>query len=398
LRGKKRGGILERNPNHLKETPVKKYIVELTVEQREELSHMISTGKAAARELTHARILLKADQGPHGPGYSDTEIQEALDISVGTVGRVRKRCAQAGVQEAILPQKAQRERRRLLDGKQEAYLIALVCSPSPQGSARWTLRLLATQLVELGYVETVSHETVRQVLLVNELKPWIKKQWCIPTPPDADFVYHMEDVLHVYTRPYDGKRPQVCMDEINTQLLAETRDPLPMEPGKPVRQDYEYERQGVCNIFLACEPLSGKRYTMVAAQRTKQEWAEFIRQLADDHYPTAEKIVLVMDNLNTHTLAALYEVFPVAEARRLCQRFEVHYTPKHASWLNMAEIELSALDRQCLSQRLASLEIAQQQVAAWTRRRNQQQVTIQWRFTADDASIKLKHLYPSIPD
>ncbi len=377
---------------------MKKYIVELTAEQREELSQMISTGKASARELTHARILLKADQGPYGPGWSDAQIQEALDISTGTVGRVRKRCAQSGVQEAILPQQAQRVRRRRLDGSQEAYLIALVCSAPPEGAARWTLRLLASTLVELGYVEHISHETVRQVLLANELKPWIKKQWCIPTAPDAEFVYHMEDVLQVYTRPYDPARPQVCMDEVNTQLLADTREAWPMEPGKPVREDYEYERQGVCNIFLACEPLAGKRYTMVAAQRTKQEWAQFIRQLADSYYPTADKIVLVMDNLNTHTLAALYEVFPVAEARRLCQRFEVHYTPKHASWLNMAEIELSALDRQCLSQRLSSLEMAQRQVAAWTSRRNQQQVTINWRFTAADACIKLKHLYPSIQD
>ena len=377
---------------------MKKYIVELTAAAREELSHMISTGKASARELTHARILLKADQGPDGPGWSDAQIQEALDISAATVARVRKRCATAGVQEAILPAPAQRVRRRRLDGSQEAYLIALVCSAPPEGSARWTLRLLARTLVEFGYVEHISHETVRQVLLANELKPWIKKQWCIPTAPDAEFVYHMEDVLEVYTRPYDPARPQVCMDEINTQLLSDTREPLPLEPGKPVREDYEYERQGVCNIFLACEPLAGKRYTLVAPQRTKQDWAQFMRQLADSCYPTADKIVLVMDNLNTHTLAALYEVFPVAEARRLCQRFEVHYTPKHASWLNMAEIELSALDRQCLSQRLPSLEMAQQQIAAWTSRRNQQHVTIEWRFTAADACIKLKHLYPSTQD
>jgi hypothetical protein len=356
---------------------------------------MVSNGKAAARQLTHARILLKADQGPHGPGWSDAQIQVALDISAATVGRVRKRCAQAGVQEAILPPKVQRVRRRL-DGTQEASLIALACSTPPDGLVRWTLRLLARQLVELGYVEAISHETLRQALLSNELKPWIKKQWCIPSQGDADFVYHMEDVLAVYTRPYDPACPQVCMDEVNTQLLAETQQALPMAPGKPIREDYEYERQGVCNVFLACEPLVGNRYTMVASQRTKQEWAQFMRQLADDHYPSADKIVLVMDNLNTHTLAALYEVFPVAEARRLCQRFEVHYTPKHASWLNMAEIELSVLDRQCLSQRLASLEIATQQVAAWTTRRNQQQGTIQWRFTAEDASIKLKHLYPSI--
>ncbi|HEY1353645.1 MAG TPA: IS630 family transposase [Ktedonobacteraceae bacterium] len=377
---------------------MKKYIVELTGEQREELSHMISTGQAAARELTHARILLKADQGPYGPNWSDAKISEALEVSPGTVARVRKRCAERGVQEAILPAKASAIRQRRLDGHQEAYLIALACSAPPDGCVRWTLRMLAEQLVELGSVETVSHETVRQVLLANELKPWIKKQWCIPTQPDAEFVYHMEDVLSVYTRPYDPRYPQVCMDEINTQLLAETRDPLPMEPGKPKREDYEYERQGVCNIFLACEPLAGQRYTMVAAQRTKQEWAEFICRLSDEYYPQAEKIILVMDNLNTHTLAALYEVFPVAEARRLAQRFEVHYTPKHASWLNMAEIELSVLDRQCLSQRLASLEIATQQVAAWTARRNQAAVTIYWRFTAEDASIKLKHLYPSVQD
>ena len=377
---------------------MKKYIVELTAQQREELSHMISTGKTAARELTHARILLKADQGPHGPGYSDSEIQEALEVSLSTVQRVRKGCAQQGVQEAIAPQAIQRARRRRLDGTQEAYLIALACSAPPDGQQRWTLRLLASTLVELGYVETISHETVRQVLLANELKPWIKQQWCLSTQADAEFVYHMEDVLEVYTRAYDPRRPQVCMDEINTQLLADTRDPLPMEPGQPLRQDYEYERKGVCNVFLACEPLAGHRSTMVAASRTKAEWAEFIRRLSDESYPEAEKIVLVMDNLNTHTLAALYEVFPVAEARRLCQRFEVHYTPKHASWLNMAEIELSALDRQCLSQRLPSLEVAQAQVAAWTARRNQQHVIIDWRFTAEDASIKLKHLYPSLKD
>lgn len=377
---------------------MKKYIVKLTPEQREELSCMISTGKAAARELTHARILLKADQGPDGAGWSDAKIQEALEISQPTVARVRKRCAERGVQEAILPQAAQCVRSRRLNGAQEAYLIALACSKSPAGTVRWTLRMLANQMVELGYVETLSHETVRQVLAANELKPWIKKQWCIPKPTDAEFVFHMEDVLEVYTRPYNPMRPQICMDEANTQLLADTREPLAMEPGKAACEDYEYERQGVCNIFLACEPLTGQRFTMVAPHRTKQEWAEFIRRLSDEGYPTAEQIVLVMDNLNTHTLAALYEVFPPAEARRLCRRFEVHYTPKHGSWLNMAEIELSILDRQCLSQRLSSFEIAQQQIDAWTTRRNHASTAIDWRFTAEDASIKLKHLYPSIQD
>ncbi|GCE51482.1 homeodomain-containing protein [Thermosporothrix hazakensis] len=193
---------------------MKKYVVELTAAQREELLHMISTGTAAARELTHARLLLKADQGPHGPAWSDAQIGEALEISVATVARVRKRCAERGVQEAILPAKASAMRTRRLDGSQEAYLIALACSAPPDGCVRWTLRLLANQLMELGYVEAISHETVRQVLLANELKPWIKKQWCIPTAPDAEFIYHMEDVLEVYTRPHDPARPLVCMTRL----------------------------------------------------------------------------------------------------------------------------------------------------------------------------------------
>ena len=262
---------------------MKKYIVELTKEQREELSQMIATGKASARQLTHARLLLKADQGSDGPAWSDARIAEALEVSTSMVSSVRKRCAQRGIQEAILPAKAQRVRSRRLDGTHEAYLIALACSAPPDGSVRWTLRLLATRLVELGYVETVSHETVRQVLNTFEIKPWIKKQWCIPTAPDAEFVFHMEDILEVYKRPYDPARPLVCMDEINTQLLADTRDPLPMEPGKTRCDDYEYERHGVCNVFLACEPLIGRRETMTAPHRTKQDWAEFVRRLAESH-------------------------------------------------------------------------------------------------------------------
>jgi transposase len=206
----------------------------------------------------------------------------------------------------------------------------------------------------------------------------------------------MEDVLAVYVRPYDSRYPQVCMDEISKQLLAETQEPLPMEPGHPERQDYEYERHGVCNIFLACEPLSGKRYTQVTTQRTKVDWARFIQELVDVHYPHAEKIVVVMDNLNTHTPAALYEVFPPAEARRLVEKLELHYTPKHGSWLNMAEIELSVLSQHPLSQRISTQAELQRQVEAWQQRRNQQAVTVNWRFTTEDARIKLKHLYPSI--
>lgn len=204
----------------------------------------------------------------------------------------------------------------------------------------------------------------------------------------------MEDVLRVYQRPYDVRFPQVCLDETSKQLLAQTREPLAMQPGKPARSDYEYERKGTCSLFLACGPLSGRRFIQVCSQRTRQDWASFIQWLLDEQYPQAEKVILVMDNLNTHTIGSLYETFPPEEAERLCLRLEIHSTPKHASWLNMAEIELSALGRQCLDRRLASLEEVQREVAAWQNERNQARVTIDWRFTTADARIKLKRLYP----
>jgi hypothetical protein len=208
----------------------------------------------------------------------------------------------------------------------------------------------------------------------------------------------MEDVLAVYKRPYDPRRPQVCLDEASKQLLKDKRERLPMRPGNPEHYDSEYEREGVCSIFLASEPLAGRRYLEVREQRTRKDWAEFVRELIEEHYPDAEKIVLVMDNLNTPSPASFYEAFEPAEAWRLSQKLEIYYTPTHGSWLNMAEIELSVLARQCLAERMASIQQVQEQVDAWQQQRNQAQATINWRFTAEDASIKLKHLYPSISD
>ncbi len=205
----------------------------------------------------------------------------------------------------------------------------------------------------------------------------------------------MEDVLSVYQRPYDARFPQVCLDEVSKQLLAEVRDPLPAQPGAVAKQDSEYQREGVRHLFLACEPLTGWRCVQVTERRTSRDWAAFVRELIEVHYPHAEKIVLVQDNLNTHTTASLYEAFAPALARRLCEKLEIHYTPKHGSWLNMAEIELSALSRQCLRQRIGSQRELEQQVVAWQQTRNTQAVKVNWRFTAADARIKLKRLYPS---
>jgi hypothetical protein len=206
----------------------------------------------------------------------------------------------------------------------------------------------------------------------------------------------MEDVLDVYTRPYDPRRPQVCLDETSVQLIGEKRIPVPMAPGRPVRIDYEYERHGVCALFMLNEPLRGWREVVVADRRTAIDFAHVVKHLVDVHYPDAERIVLVMDNLNTHTPGSLYEAFDPTEARRLADKLEIHYTPKHASWLDMAEIELSVLSRQCLDQRIPDKDTLVREVTAWTHARNVQQSTIDWRFTTPDARIKLKRLYPAI--
>jgi len=205
----------------------------------------------------------------------------------------------------------------------------------------------------------------------------------------------MEDVLEVYKRPYDPQRPVVCLDETSRQLLADTRTPLPCAPGQPVRPDHEYQRGGTANLFLAVEPLTGQRHTQVTEQRTKVDWAHFVKELLDGRYAAVEKVVLVQDNLNTHTPASLYEAFAPAEARRLVEKLEFHYTPKHGSWLNLAEVEFSVLERQ-LPARTGTREQFQELVAAWTDRRNHTQVRTDWRFTTADARIKLKRLYPPI--
>lgn len=206
----------------------------------------------------------------------------------------------------------------------------------------------------------------------------------------------MEDVLEVYQRPYDPKRPQVCFDEGTKQLVRETRLPLPAQPGSVLKYDFEYERNGTSNLFMFFEPLTAWRHVDVTERRTKVDWAHAMRDLVDLHFPEAEAIVLVMDNLNTHKLASLYEAFPPHEARRILQKLEIHFTPKHGSWLNMAEIELSVLSRQCLNRRIPDPPTLQQQVTAWETDRNNSTATVDWRFTTADARIKLKRLYPSI--
>ena len=218
----------------------------------------------------------------------------------------------------------------------------------------------------------------------------------IPPEQNAEFVCAMEDVLEVYQRPRDPKRPVICVDETCKQLVSETRQPIAAEVGQPERFDYEYERQGTANVFMAVEPLAGVRWIKVTERRTAVDFADFVKDLADRWYPGAEKLILVMDNLNTHKLASLYEAFEPAEARRLAERLEIHYTPKHGSWLNVAEIELSVLSRRCLDRRIGNIEELRQEVAAWQGARNREDSRIDWHFKTADARVKLKRLYPSI--
>jgi hypothetical protein len=224
----------------------------------------------------------------------------------------------------------------------------------------------------------------------------LKEEWCIPPQANAAFVCQMEDVLEVYQRPYDAQRPLVCMDEMPKQLLVDVREPIACQPGMPARQDYEYKRNGVEDLFMLFEPLQGKRFVEVKDQRRRIEWAHVMKFVSDNLYPEAAKIVVVLDNLNTHSPASFYETFEPDEARRLSDRFEFHFTPKHGSWLNMAEIELSVLVRQCLNCRIPNKETLIQEVMAWQIQRNDEVVKVRWQFTTADARIKLKTLYPKI--
>ena len=221
------------------------------------------------------------------------------------------------------------------------------------------------------------------------------EQWCFAPTADPAFVAQMEDVLAVYARPYDPAHPVVCLDETSRQLLGETRDPLPVTMGQVAKHDPEYVRGGVAQLFLVTEPLRGWRAVTVGTRRTRLEFAQCVKALVDAQYPDAERIVLVMDQLNTHSTASLYAAFPPAEARRLAAKLEIHHTPKHGSWLNMAELELSVLARQCLRQRLPDEATMRAAVTAWVERRNASIQTIDWQFTTDDARIRLRRLYPT---
>ena len=369
--------------------PKKKYIVDLTDDERAELLALLKKGKPGARKVARAHVLLLADED-----QTDADIANSLHIGRATVERTRRKFVEGGSISVALNERRRPGVSRKLDDKAEAYLVALACSDAPEGRETWTMQLLADKLVELKKVDSISDETVRRRLKENHIKPWQKKQWCIPKV-DAEFVWRMEDILDLYAEPRDPRRPRVCFDESPYQMVSETRQPLPAKPGQPQRYDYEYSREGTRNLFVFAQPEAGWRHVQVTERRTKQDFAHCMKELVDVHFPEAETIRVVLDNLNTHTPAALYETFEPAEARRIVRKLEFHFTPKHGSWLNMAEIEFSVLGGQCLGQRIGDEGALKREVAAWENSRNERRATIDWQFTAPKARAKLSRLYPS---
>ena len=364
-----------------------RYRVELSQTERAELTAIVSGGKHAARKLKRAQILLAAHAGA-----SDDDIATSVAVGGSTVYRTKQRFV-LGNLEAALSEQPRPGAGRKLSGKEEALLVATACSKPPQGRARWTLELLAGAMVSLTEHVSLSRETVRRRLAENDLKPWRKDMWCIPQV-DADYVARMEDVLDLYAEEPNPKRPVVCFDESPTQLIGEMRQPIPAAPGQLERFDCEYKRNGTANLFIFLDVHRPWRKVKVTERRSAEDYAHCMREVVDVHCPDAERIRVVQDNLSTHSAGALYQAFPPAEARRILRRLEFHFTPKHASWLNMVEIEIGVLRGQCLDRRIDSKEQLEAEIAAWERQRNASGARIKWMFTTDKARAKMGRAYP----
>jgi transposase len=362
-----------------------RYRVELTQSERGELTSLLSGGRHAARKLKRAQILLAADMGA-----SDEAIAKHVAVGASTMYRTKRRFVEGNLERA-LSEAPRLGAARKLSGKEEALLVATACSNPPAGRARWTLDLLAGALVQLTEHESLSRETVRRRLAENALKPWRQDMWCIPQI-DGEYVARMEDVLDLYAEGPDPERPVVCFDESPTQLIGEVRQPTPAAPGQVERYDYEYRRNGTANLFVFLDAHRPWRKVKVTTRRTAQDFAACMRELADVHFPQAERIRVVLDNLSTHTPGALYEALPAPEARRVLGRVEFHHLPKHASWLNM--IEIGVLKSQCLDRRVGERKRLEREIAAWERQRNAAGARVTWMFTTEQARTKMGHAYP----
>lgn len=367
-----------------------KYKVVLNSSEQSELEQITSQGKHSARKIKRAQILLMS----HAQIYTDEAIAALLLVSQSTIHRTRRYFVEYGLSDAIHDAPRSGKPRKL-DGNQEALLIAITCSEPPKGRCRWTLSMLGDQLISLRELETISPETIRQRLKENDLKPWQKKMWCIGKL-DAAYIARMEHVLDLYAESADPNRPVINFDEAGKQLVDHVNEPIPIKPGKVAKDDYEYQRAGMANIFMLFDRHRGWRKAKVTDRKTAIDFAECMRELVDTDYPEADVVRVVLDNLCTHHEASLYKAFPPEEARRILRCLEFHYTPKHASWLNMAEIEIGNMNQQCLDRRIGNKELLIDELAQWEEQRNKKKASIKWMFNVEMAREKLDKAYAKL--
>jgi len=367
-----------------------KYIVELNEEEIETLNELTNKGRVSARKLKRALILLMAHERKH----SDESIAKALEVGTSTVFRTRRTFVEEGLEDA-LSEGVRRGALRKTTSADEALLVATACTEPPEGYSRWTLSLLGDKLVSLTDLSSISYETIRRRLKENDLKPWQRKMWCI-TDIDAEFVAQMEHVLSLYAETPNDEYPIVNFDEAMKQLVSNTRLGKKAKPGLLEKIDYEYRREGVANLFVFFDRHRGWRHVKVTERKTKIDFAHCMQDLVDIHYPKAKKVRVVLDNLSTHTKGALYKAFPAPEARRILEKIEFHYTPKHASWLNMVEIEIGNMNQECLDKRVENKAQLQREITAWLNRKNEAKKTINWMFNVHDARKKLERAYAAL--
>lgn len=365
-----------------------RYRVELEEGERQSLTHLVAGGSRRVRQVKRAQILLAADQG-----CADEEIARTVHVGTSTVYRTKRRFVEESL-AAALAEAPRPGGPRKLSASDEALLIAVACSTPPTGRATWTLALLADTMVQLTAHPRLSRHTIGRRLQENALKPWQHKMWCVPKI-DAEYVARMEDVLDLYRTPPAPGTAVVCVDETPRQLIGEVHPTSPATPGRPARADYEYRRNGTANVFVLLDAHRPWRHAKVTARRTACDFAECVRDLVDTHYPDCTRIQLVLDNLSTHTPAALYEAFAPIEARRILRRVEFHFLPKHASWLNMVEIEIGVLVAQCLARRIPDMVTLTREVEAWAQARNAARAHIQWMFGIEQARTKFGRAYPA---
>ena len=337
-----------------------------------------------ARVVKRAMVLHMIDRG-----CPMKDIEKLVYVSEKTARNILDRYRSGGLNLALFDKPRSGQPKKFTTKKIQR-ITAMACSTPPDGYARWTLELLREHAVKKGITNKVSREEIRLILHSHELKPWQKKMWCVPKL-NEEYIERMEDVLAVYEKPYNKKEPVVCMDEKPVQLLDHARAPIFMKPGKPARQDYEYKRYGSVNVFRAIEPKKGRHFTEVTATRKMPEFADFIKSIVIS-YPKAKKIHLVMDNLSCHKEKALTERFGKEEGERLWRRLIVHYTPKHASWLNQAEIGIGIYAKQCLGkERVATIEQLTERSEAWNIEANRKRIKINWTFTRKKARQKFNY-------